>query len=38
MEATVGEVFSNEVLSDTYQFPIKVEHHEKLNRPLVIAK
>lgn len=36
-EGTVREVFTDEVLSETYQFPIKVEHHVKLNRLLVIA-
>lgn len=36
-EGTVREVFTEEILSETYQFPIKVEHHEKLNRLVVIA-
>ena len=36
-EGTVGEVFSEEVLSQTYQVPIRVERHEELNRLLVIA-
>lgn len=36
-EGTVGEVFTEEVLSETYQVPIRVERHEELNRLLVIA-
>ena len=36
-EGTVGEVFTEEILSETYQVPIRVEQHEELNRLLVIA-
>lgn len=36
-EGTVGEVFTEEVLSETYQVPIRVERHGELNRLLVIA-